>query len=379
MCEFHKYIKCPLDYLQEGFLVQEICEKMNISRKTIIQQYKEDFIVFIKKLIAKGFKYNHIESITGIDSHQVSKLAAEDEKNYLLTQEKISLIVELNKSGMTPGMVAKEIGVTVYHVHDALKTEMIIRYLKMTSIKQLKIDLRMDNTKIAKVIKDAGINVVPGHGAYNHFGNGAFPFFKPISSYLEDIIVGELLGDGHIKEIKHESGKYSFDGPSIGLDEYKKVLDTLKELYDAHTIENMNVAIEKFNKSVKALQNAKATHFELGLKLSSSDWVRFDGEKFKEGGYRISYYRAKTNDNDGFYREDSFNLRTENSAQLQKFRESWYQKLVNGKNIKILPENYGGLNENRILHWYTGDGSYSGGEVSFAADGFREQLVGRVS
>ncbi len=293
MCEFHKYIKCPLDYLQEGFLVQEICEKMNLSRRVIIQHYKEDFIVFIKKLIAKGFKYKYIESITGIDAKQVSKLGTEDEKNYLLTQDKINLIVELSKSGMTPGMVAKEVGLTVYSVHDALKIEIIIRYLKLTPIRQIKTDLRMDNEKISKVIRESGINILKGHGAYNHYGEGAFPFFKPVSSYLEDFIVGGLLGDAHIKEIKHETGKYSFNSPNTGLDEYKNALDVLKNLIESQTIENLAIAIEKFNKSMEVLQNAKATHFELGLKMSTSDWVRFVGEKFKECGYGVSYYHAK--------------------------------------------------------------------------------------
>lgn len=37
------------------------------------------------------------------------------------------------------------------------------------------------------------------------------------------------------------------------------------------------------------------------------------------------------------------------------------------------------MNENRILHRYAGDGSYSGKEGSFATDGFREKDVHRLS
>ena len=93
----------------------------------------------------------------------------------------------------------------------------------------------------------------------------------------------------------------------------------------------------------------------------------------------IYIFRNGNDDIHGINREDRLDLRTENSVQLQKFREKWYEKQENSKNLKIIPEDYGGLNENRVLNWYTGDGSYSGGEVSFATDGFREKDVRRIS
>lgn len=378
MCDFHAYIKCPLDYLEEGFNISEICEKMDISKKKLLSKYKEDFIVFIKKLVAEGRTYNNIAKLTGISRTTVGLLHKEDQNLYKLTDEKINQIVEFSKSRMTPSEVSKKLGITIYHVHGGLKKEIISSYLKLKSISNLKSEFRIRGPTIAKLIHDQGVEFHKGNSVFGHYGEGKYPFFKPVSSYLNDIIVGELLGDAHIREIKSDSGKYSKDTPGAGINEYKNALNTLKKLNESENIKNIEEAIQKFNASVKVIQNTKVTSFALGLKLESSNWVRFVGDKFKEENYGISYYIDKRDENSKYNKQDMLRINTQSSIHLQKFREEWYVITENGKNLKILPEGLG-LNENRVLHWYVGDGSYSGGYVGFSTEGFLEEDTRKLS
>jgi hypothetical protein len=90
LCEFHAYIKCPLDYLEEGNNISEICKKMRMSKRVILLKYREDFVVYIKRLISQGKKIKDIQALTGIGDRTVGTIAKEDEYDYQLTDTKIS-------------------------------------------------------------------------------------------------------------------------------------------------------------------------------------------------------------------------------------------------------------------------------------------------
>ena len=364
--------------MKEGLKQSEICEKLGISKKKLLSKYRMDFIKFIKELVSEGKNFTSIAESTGISRTTVGILYREDVNKYILTQEKIDQIIQLSKMGMTPGEIAKRFGITIDYVYDGLKNEILRHYMKLNSIEDLKLEFRIRGPIISKILHNSGLKIHNGHSTFDHYGKGKYPFFKPIRPYLKDVIIGELLGDAHIREIKYHSGKYSNDAPSTGINEYKNTLDTLKCIIESKNLTNIEDTIQKFNASLKVIENTKVTSFALSLKMESKSWVQNVGNKFKDEKYGISYYLDKANKNSIYNNQDMFRVTTKSSIQLQQFREQWYIKTDKGDNLKILPEGLR-LNVNRILHWYAGDGSYSGGYVSFATDGFLEKDTRELS
>lgn len=364
--------KTILVQLRSDSTVQEICEKLGISMRVLLSKYRADVIIYVKELVKAGKSNETIYKMTGISKTTIKRLKNEDENQITnVSNNKTEEILAFSKSGLSPRAIASNFSISVHQVKVILKEEIILSFLKGNGIFNMQSEFSMDARDITKIIHEEGF-IIPSSGLtkkiIEHYGEGEFPFYKPIIKLVNDIMEGEIVGDGHIarssasKEGRRDYHNYEL---STELKDYKEGLDNIKEFRDMKEIKDLDKTKEKFNKSIKAIENAKTALFELHKGIKELPIVETIAKILKENGYDSNFIKH----------EDHFYFKTELSVQIQKMYERFY---LDGR--KILPDNFT-LNEQKVFNWYVGDGTYNKKEdrISFATHNFKENEVRRLS
>lgn len=364
MCDFKVYSKSPLDYLNEGLLVPEICEKIGLTKHELLRLHRGKLIIYVKKLNSEGKTLKEIAKLMGVSYDTVKKLRKEDENLYKPVSEILKReIIELSASGLNPRSIRSKLSIPTHRIYEALKDKIILTIVQQNLSQAIK-DFKIDSRDIIKLVKPEGY-IIPDGGTSmkitKHYQDGEFPFYKPISNYLRDVIEGELLGDGHIANTKTNTNHEEKTDLKI----YKEALNNLKEFNKAKSLDQIENVKDKYNKSIKVIEKIKTSSFVLHKAIKELRWAEFIKKIFQENGYRTN---LRVNEDDCFSEANS-------SVQLQKIHEQWYD----GKK-RILPEELS-LNPTKVLHWYEGDGSYNKkpNRICLNTQNFTKEEVNRLT
>ena len=336
---------------------------MGLSKLKFFALYKADLIIFIKQLVAEGKTRKEIAKLMGISFDSVKKLKKMDENEWKgLTEEQKAQIIELSKAGINPKGISSEMKIPIDWVYDALKPDILLTFIQTNLDSAIK-RFGMDARTLVKIIQEEGLTIPSSSLAeriIKHYGDGHFPFYKPISNKLLSKIEGEIEGDAHIRK-----NRDTLDATEkITSKDYKKLIDDINLIKNAKNIEEIPNIREKFNNIVKGIENVQTTSFTITKAIKELPWLKYMGKCFEEDGYKV---------NIRVYEKKCY-LEVQSSVQLQELRDKWYKD-----GIKILPDDYK-HNPTNLLHEYEGDGSYNrkSNRVIFSTHNFTEQEVRKI-
>ena len=372
MCEYDTFNKTPLEFLRVGLTVQEICEKLQISMRVLLSKYRADLIIYVKELINQGKTQDTICKITGLSKTTLGRLKNEDENEKInISLDKREEILALSKSGLNPRTIGSTLKISIHEVREILKPEIILSFLRGNGIFNMQTEFSMDARDLTSIIKSLGFNIPPSGLAKKiteHYGDGNYPFYIPITSLVNDIMEGEIIGDGYFgRSLATVDGKRDYHdyGLSTEIKNYLEGLDNFKDLKGLKEVNDIEKIKEMHNSILEAIGNAKTSFFGLHKNIKELPIVEEISKIIKEKGYNST---IRING-------DNFYFTTELSIQIQKMYERFY---VNGR--KILPDDFQ-LNEQKTFQWYIGDGSYNKERnlINLATHNFKEEETNKLA
>ncbi|MFX0065431.1 MAG: hypothetical protein ACFFC7_24940 [Candidatus Hermodarchaeota archaeon] len=194
--------------------------------------------------------------------------------------------------------------------------------------------------------------------------------WQPLSPHLQQVLEGELLGDGHLQV--NDSVETSHPLPSD--DAIINALDDLQwfSWVDIEPVPNkLDEAISLFNNTRETLAYLHGADFKLQMALHAADWIDYIATQFRAGGYYVNIFPTKWVDEDGVEHPAIF-LSTESSLNLRREQLRWYDPL------RGVPWDFT-LTCTSLLHWFVGDGSFTSNEIIFSTDNFHLTDVMRLA
>lgn len=347
----------PLKYLREGKQVPELCELFGLSKLKFFSLYKADLIEFVKQLGSEGNARKEIAKIMGISFDSVKKLKKMDENNWReLTPRQKCQIVELSKAGINPKGISSELKIPIDWIYEALKPDILLTFVQ-TNLQMAIEKFGMDARTLSKIIQEEGY-IIPSSSLatriIQHYGNGDFRFYKPMSEKLKNKLEGEIASDGHIRKNRDTINP----AKKIKVLDYKEIVDNIKVIKEAKKLGDIPNIREKYNKMVKGIENVQTTSFEMTKATKETPWNKYIEKCLKEEGYETSLREYEINSK----------LESQSSVQMQELRDKWYRG-----ETKILPDSYK-PNPTNVLHHFEGDGSYNrkSNRVNISTQNFTE-------
>ena len=248
-----------------------------------------------------------------------------------------------------------------------LKKQLIFDYFHLVSLRDLQATYHQHITTIMRILQESGIETING-GTMNKIKQNLMyeRAYQPINTLLEEILIGELLGDGNITQIK---GKKKLVNPTE--EEYlaaKKFLQQLLKTTSSNQLPDLGKIIQEFNKSINIIAAYSTAEFSLHKSILEYYWVKRIGDLFRINGYKAYIYTTFEKFNHKY--RWRVNLRSNSSIQLKFLHDKWYtlegRKII-PRDLKITPR--------ILLHWYIGDGTLRNTQISLATYSFTREEV----
>ena len=187
-------------------------------------------------------------------------------------------------------------------------------------------------------------------------------FFKPIPDWLEEIIIGSLLGDAQIR--LQSKGVQHPNNPTI--DEYSKILNTTKKIRSKALVHKALTKdeISFWNYAVNTIRHTNTANLRIHKSIFEIEWIKFL-KGILEKHIELNTYVKPVNYPTTKW---SCGFDTASSVQLFNIWIDWYRR-SNSKNKKIVPRNFD-LTPNILLHWYLDDGYMSGQDIALCSQAF---------
>jgi hypothetical protein len=201
----------------------------------------------------------------------------------------------------------------------------------------------------------------------NHIKNEEF--FKPISSYLLEVITGELLGVGCLGLQMKDEKDFLNDLKS---EKYYEYVSFLRSLLQSPIRQITSILIENFNNAVEYISSFPTAQFRMHVGIKSKSWIDYQSSLFVNEGYSANVFmrdkKIPTIESD-----KTTGFDTSSSVQLFELYAIWYPD-----NKKILPPNLN-ITPNVLLHWYIGDGSFGPHSFYLSTQNFTKIEVRKLS
>ncbi|MFX1254966.1 MAG: hypothetical protein ACFFCZ_25380 [Promethearchaeota archaeon] len=253
-------------------------------------------------------------------------------------------------------------------LHEMWKCRIAVEYMRLNGIKTIAARTPFHSEDVTDILHELSILTdlhLGGHIMKIRLDSG----WQPLSSHLQQVLEGELLGDGNL-QVTH-SGETSRLLPSD--DVIINALDAL-QWFSWVDIEpeprKLDEAISLFNITRETLAYLHGAVFQLHMAPHAADWIDYVATQFRAGGYYVNIFPGKWVDEDGVEHPMVW-LQTESSLNLHRERLRWYD-LVRG-----VPWNFS-LTPTSLLHWFMGDGCF-GNEITFSTDSFHLTDVMRLA
>lgn len=248
--------------------------------------------------------------------------------------------------------------------------EEIIRYhiVNLHGLKSIGKIINRDARSFKNLFYDVGIDILhPGSlwkKVKEHFEG---KYDVEMTKIMNDIIVGTLLGDGSMR-IQTKSTPHKNQPLTREYEEILDKINSIRESYETNgsltysDIKYWNYAINKF-------KNLNTATFRLHKSIFEREWVKILVDEMVKF-LPLTPYIKKIKDVEGADKiKWTCGFDTQASFQFLKIWENWYEP--NGDKFKkIVPKDFNCLSPDILLHWYIGDGSYSGRNIHLYTFGF---------
>lgn len=188
-----------------------------------------------------------------------------------------------------------------------------------------------------------------------------------LTEQMNEIIIGTLLGDGNIR-IQTKGTPHP---NQLSMTEYKQILNKVSAIQETLKIAgNLTYQDIKFwNYAINKFKDLNTATFRIHKGIFEREWVKMLFDEFTKFLPATPYIKKINGVEDPESFKWSCGFDTQATFQLQKFWEDWYV-LEGDEYKKIIPHSLTQLTPNILLHWYIGDGSYSGGSIHLYTFGF---------
>ena len=193
-------------YFSQGLNVLEIAEKLNqntsIIQRLLRNKIKEQIIILLKE----KNKTSQISKKLGIENQTTRRWIKEIAKapsEKLYDKDFLAKAVLLLQEGKSIAETAHMLNITKEFLKEMLRNRILLDYIQLKGIGQIANTYHMDITTISKLVREANITVYEKgtmNLIYTHFNNGNYMFLREISPFLQEIVDGELLGDGYLSK-----------------------------------------------------------------------------------------------------------------------------------------------------------------------------------
>ena len=194
-----------------------------------------------------------------------------------------------------------------------------------------------------------------------------YKFYRPISPFLHELIIGSLLGDAQIR-LQSKNVVHS-NNPDII--QYQDVLQDMNNFRNQIRKSNElgQNEVDCWNEGIKMIQNTNTATLRFHKSILEKNWVRILSNQLSPAYSATPYVKLKGKRNINQRIKWTCGFDTSASVQLFKIWQLWYiQKGTT--NIKVLPRNLPEITPNILLHWYIGDGTLSGSDFSLSTHNF---------
>ena len=359
----NKHKSSLLELFASGLTLPKLVEISGINIQLIIREIEPELLQELKNLLLSKISVTDIAKRFDVTRTTVRRWI-----------EKFGLEEFRLKKGYTYSKVSRE--------------QLFTGYLQLYGIARLEKRYFIDHKTVTKILVESGFTVYSSATMtkiVNHLKtdseNSLGRFWQPITPKLQEILVGELLGDGNIRinlpTIHGIRTKMNIPKNTPTLEEYKHALE---DLHSIQMLPNINEiintksertkVIERFNKAIASISLSSTAYFRLHTSVEERKWIDHIGKRFEEGKYHNKIVDLCAQDKTGQKKITTY-LDTIGSVQLQKLYENWYA----GENhSKIVPKSFR-LTPTMLLHWYIGDGSANRNSISIYTDSFSKDDV----
>ena len=306
-------------------------------------------------------------------------------------------VIQLSYNGLDRYAVAQQTGLKLENV-DAIRARIVVlEYIRGKSLDVLEDIFHIRDYVIKEMLEEfrvqqpGPIKIITLLKRLNQ-ENGEYINYKEISPVLEEILVGNLLGDGFLGLTKRiESIKNYIFPENPTFEQYQSALRFFKQMREKHIINlpmdtEINKLVSQYNDSSQVIIQYPTSFFALNKSILELRYIEFGiSKKLHENNYphNLGVYFGK-HVNDGLYHL-IVRLATNSTIQLASRYKNWYP--TGGE--KIVPKDDFQLTANTLFIWYVDDGSYSKdkrrfddvsktytvGALEFSTAGFTEEEV----
>ena len=322
-----------IQYFKQGYSITQLSDLFKLNKASITNIVHGIALQKTIDLFKEGKRFKEVLELLGLSKRTLTRWMKQyDLKQYWINRR------DVNGNKINQDLISNN-------------------YLRLKTIRELSKIFHRDISKISTVLRNNGFYVLSPDQMNKiliHVNNKEKLYSIPVTSFLQEVIEGELLGDGYLKP--QISNKIRFNMPSAfpTPQEYNEAVVLLQNLQKNNDIENQELkyTIDRFNWAVQTILNSPLASFYLHVSKQENEWVNHLNQLFLNNKYPSTL-------RDGFGSHDkngnkllTVHLTTPNTVQLYEIRQKWYNK----QGTKIIPSDLI-LTPDKVLHWYIGDGS----------------------
>jgi len=377
----------------QGIKIPDIMSQLNISRKDVFNNIKPEILAKIDQLSSKGMSNNIISKQLGvprttfsrwlvkktpetvpailIPKKQLSNFQRTITKGKIIESKKFeslrpTFVTEIKRlllANYTLKDIARFMILSYYDLVEVLKPELYRGYLQLNSLETLSDIYHMKTKTISRYLREAGFTIVPKGPMSNvikHYNAGDYNHWIPITPQLQEVITGELLGDGTLAKfqptIDGERSSQFIPSHTPTLSNYKSALEQIDLNQSLTSVKDLPEEISKFNNAITIINESQTTRFRIVAAIAERNWINHISQIFIDNGYPAKYSEYETYEFIDFKKIVKelvwkSHLQSKKSVQMAKFLQKWYPE-----GIKIVPRDII-LSPTSMLHWHIGDGS----------------------
>ena len=220
--------------------------------------------------------------------------------------------------------------------------------------RQLRELIHWKRERTTRILREEGFIIYRDHACkINKHLNGAHN--KSISNELQEIIDGEVLGDGHLFYQSYDLSQ-KHNQP---LSEYLHTFNGLTNLSKKKIEKNKkpNEISSEYNSLIRSILEAQVAGFHIHKSLLEEPWIRWLANLCIKHKYSVTIVPPKK----------TIHMITQTTVQLYREYKKWYEK-----KIKRIPTTLR-LTPTTVLHWYVGDGSASKNALTLNTQSFNKK------
>ncbi|MFW9854155.1 MAG: LAGLIDADG family homing endonuclease [Candidatus Thorarchaeota archaeon] len=369
--EREELLKSALNLLDRGKPVDEISLKLGLNKQRLISLIKDDLIKMVINLQVEGLSITEIAKRLGVNRRSIHKWPFNNEFEKLKPNQ-FEYVKRMLLEGKNPRQISLKLKVSEKEVQTVLDELLVLEFLHLKTLRSLERIFNIDRKNIGKKLRNCGIKVQNSASMRKireHVNNTKFD--REMSTLLNEVLIGELLGDGSLGLNIPRNRSYRIH--NVRIEDYKDSCERLKgfqKIKSLEKIDNLPDLVRKFNQSCQIIADHPTAYFQIHKSILEVNWIKLLESLFRQEGYltNVNKYLRKGRNNKN---SRMIYLTTNSTIQFTNVFKNWYRLYDKGK---IVPRSFK-MTPNILLHWYIGDGHFSSNQIALYTLSFSKEDV----